>query len=111
MVRGKKDSLDRVWWVEHPDHHIAIVRAPNWEQATVEAAKWWDVPWREVAAMCECQRVEKLVRHVCVNCGAVFHGEGPLCTKCAVKERDLELNREARARRFYREMMPARRRI
>ena len=100
MIRKKKASTDQVWWVSHPAHNIAIVSAPNWELATVEAAKWWDVPWREVAAMCECTRVEKIVRNVCVSCGIVFHGKGPLCTKCAVVERDRELNRPARERRF-----------
>ena len=109
MVRAKKVDTVQVWWVDHPDHHIAIVSAPNWEQATVEAAKWWDVPWREVAAMCECVKVEKIVRNICVDCGTIFHGEGPLCAKCAVAKRDRELNRKARERRFYREMMPVKR--
>ena len=103
MSRTKKAAPDMIWWVSHPDHEVAVVSAPNWEQATVEAARWWDVPWRKVAALCECQRKEKVVRNVCINCGTVFHGEGPLCTRCRIVERDKELNRRARDRRYYRE--------
>ena len=45
---------------------LAIVNAPSWEQATIEAAQWWDVPWKEVAALCECEREEVVPRHVCI---------------------------------------------
>lgn len=106
MKRAKKADPDRVWWVSHPDHSVAVVSAPCWEQATVEAAKWWDVPWGKVAAMCECQRTEKILRNVCVSCGTIFHGTGLLCAKCRVAERDKEQNRRAQDRRFYQEMMP-----
>lgn len=106
MAKTRKADQDRIWWVTHPDHTEAVVRAPNWEQATVEAARWWEVPWREVAALCECGRVEKLVHNVCLDCGTVFHGEGLRCTRCELAARDAELNRKARNRRYYREMMP-----
>ena len=106
MAKAKKASPDKIWWVTHPDHNIAIVSAPNWEQATVEAAKWWDVPWKTVAAMCECHKTAAVQRNVCQRCGVIFHGQGVLCTKCGLVERDLELNRKANSRRFYREMMP-----
>lgn len=106
MIKKSRVDKDRVWWVNHPDHTEAVVRAPNWEQATVEAAGWWGVPWGKVAALCECGRVEKIITNVCVDCGTVFQGESLRCTRCEVAARDTELNRKARNQRFYREMMP-----
>lgn len=106
MLKAKKAKPDRVWWVTHPDHTMAVVSAPNWEQATVEAAKWWEVPWRKVAALCECHKTAEVNRNVCVNCGVIFHGEGVRCTKCEVIARDEELNRRSKDRRYYQKMMP-----
>ena len=108
MAKAKKPAPDKHWWVSHPEHATAVVSAPSWELATVEAARWWDAPWREVAALCECQRTEKVRRNVCLDCGMIFHGESPVCAKCAVVRRDEELRRKARAKRFYREAMPRR---
>lgn len=94
-----------LWWVRHPVCGLAIVNAQNWEQATVEAAAWWETPWRKVAALCECEREEIVPRHVCICCGTIFNGEGFRCTKCAIIERDKQLNRRARERRYSRNMM------
>ena len=110
MPTAKKAPL-LLWWVRHPEQGLAIVDAPNWEQATVEAAKWWEVPWGKVAALCECERQEIVPRHVCVRCGQIFNGDGIRCTKCEIVERDRELNRIARARKFYRSMMPRKRNV
>ncbi len=106
MPIAKKAPPLHLWWVRHPDCGLAIVDAPNWELATVEAAKWWNVPWREVAALCECERHEEVPRHICIRCGRVFNGDGLRCTKCEIVERDRELNRRARAKKFYQTMMP-----
>lgn len=98
-----------LWWVEHPSHTVAIVVAPNWELATVEAAKWWEVPWRTVAAECTLQRKETLPKFVCADCRQIFYGrdgERTRCAMCEAKARDAEANREAAARRFWREMRP-----
>ena len=95
-----------VWRVTHPDHEPTVVRAVNWEQATVEAAIWWQVPWGKVAAECEVSKIGDLPRNVCMECGKIFHAEGLLCELCAAKARDAELNRVANARRFWREMAP-----
>ena len=111
MPTAKKAPPLIVWWVRHPEQGLAIVNAPNWEQATVEAAQWWEVPWGKVAALCECERQEKVPRHVCVRCGQIFNGDGIRCTKCEIVERDLELNRRARARKFYQSMMPRKRSV
>ena len=72
----------------------------------MEAAKWWGAPWREVAALCECERTEKAIRHVCVQCGQIFHGDGIRCPKCEAIERDKVLNQRARDKKYYRSMMP-----
>ena len=77
MAQIKRAAPVPVWWVRHPDHEVAIVRAPNWEQATVEAAKWWDVPWREVAALCELEKKE-LARGV----SARSAGSGSTARRC-----------------------------
>ena len=102
MTKTRKPDPDKIWWVAHPAHTTAVVSAPSWELATVEAARWWDVPWREVAALCECLRTEKVRRNVCVGCGMIFHGTGPRCAKCEAARRDDELRRRAREKRFYR---------
>ena len=102
MPTAKKAPPQHLWWVRHPECGLAIVDAPNWEQATVEAANWWEVSWREVAALCECEREEIVPRHVCICCGEIFNSEGFRCTKCEIIERDKRLNQRARTRRYYR---------
>ena len=37
MPTAKKASPMHLWWVRHPKCGLAIVNAPNWEQAAVEA--------------------------------------------------------------------------
>ena len=105
MPTAKKAPPMHLWCVRHPVCGLAIVNAQNWEQATVEAAAWWETPWRKVAALCECEREEIVPRHVCIYCGTIFNGEGFRCTKCAIIERDRQLNRRARERRYSRNMM------
>ena len=98
-----------VWWVEHPDHTVAVVIADSWEQATVEAAKWWEVPWGKVVAMCTEKKREPLMRGLCCECGAKVWSSGSArvrCAKCEAVARDLELNRKANNRRYWKEMRP-----
>ena len=52
------------------------------------------------------EREEIVPRHVCICCGKIFNGEGFRCTKCEIIERDKRLNQRARARKYYRSMMP-----
>lgn len=106
---AKKDNRRIVWWVEHPDHGVAVVNAPDWELATVEAAKWWEVPWKKVAAECTCQRKHELPKFTCADCGTIFYGrdgDRVRCAKCEAKARDLEANRKAANKRFWKEMGP-----
>jgi len=96
-----------LWWVEHPEHTVAVAVAPNWEQATVEAAKWWDVPWGKVAAMCALQKKEPVRRGVCCDCGGLLWSPGSVkarCSKCESIARQKEETQRARNRRFFSEM-------
>ena len=105
-MAGKKEERI-IWWVEHPEHMVAVVQAPNWEQATVEAAKWWDVPWREVAAYCTLQRREAIPRFVCAECGEIFYGrEGgrSRCAMCEAKARSDEARRRAVEARHWKQV-------
>ena len=105
MPTAKKAPPLRLWWVRHPECGLAVVDAPDWELATVGAATWWVVPWKTVAALCECEREEIVPRHVRICCGTIFNGDGFRCTKCEIIERDKRLNRRARERQYYRSMM------
>lgn len=109
MATIKKTEPEYIWWVSHPDHTVAVVRAQNWEQATVEAAEWWGVPWAKVASMCEARKMERAPRCVCVKCGIVFHGESLRCARCEAEARDAELNYQEQNRRYWREMWPRKR--
>lgn len=96
-----------VWWVTHPDHTVAVVVAENWEQATVRAAEWWEVPWGTVAAYCEEQKKAPLARGMCYDCGTKIWTDGGKrvrCATCEAKARDRELSRKYQNRRFYAEM-------
>lgn len=100
-MASKKQTY--IWGVKHPDHTVAIVIADNWEQATVEAAKWWDVPWGKVAALCEEEKKEPLMRGMCCDCGAKMWSDGKRvrCAKCESIARDRERSQKARNRRFF----------
>lgn len=106
---ARTESKRIVWWVEHPAHAVAVVVAPDWALATVEAAKWWDVPWGKVAAECSCHRKEILPKFVCADCGGLFYGSDGgrvRCTKCEHLARDREAQRAAAGRRYWKEMQP-----
>lgn len=100
-MASKKQTY--VWWVKHPDHTVAVAIADSWEQATVQAAEWWEVPWGKVAALCECEKKEELVHNVCCDCGNKMWGDGKRvrCGECESIARDQERTRKARDRRFF----------
>ena len=95
---GAKKKETFVWWVSHPDHTVAGVVADNWEQATVQAADWWEVPWGKVAALCEMEKKEPLMRGMCCECGAKVWSDGRRvrCAMCEAKARDAEQRRKHR---------------
>lgn len=102
---GKNQTY--VWWVDHPDHTTAVVVADNWEQATVRAAEWWEVPWGTVVAYCTEKKKEPLLRGMCCDCGAKMWADGGKrvrCATCEAKARDMELSRKYQNRRFFAEM-------
>ena len=85
-----RDKRNILWEIGCPGHTDAWVTAESWELATVAAAEFWGVPWREVAARCEMKK--KIVgapRNVCCRCGRVYYGAPPMCTVCQ-KEQKLE---------------------
>lgn len=86
-------SKEQVWFLRHEGHGVAIVRAANFEQATVAAAKFWGVRWGEVAAGIEVERKKPLLNNICARCGKMFQGGREiLCTPCerAQREEDAE---------------------
>lgn len=95
--RKKKDIL---WEVGCEGHTDAWVIADNWELATVEAAKFWQVHWREVAAACEMKkRIVGAPRNVCCRCGKTYFGAPPMCSFC---QKDQKLEEEHLRRKLNR---------
>ena len=81
----------RVWQIGHPEMGKTWVLAESWEQATVEAARGWGVPWGKVVAQMHCECSYRAAKHVCARCGRIFNGDGALCSAC---EQTLETERE-----------------
>ena len=74
---------DYLWEVGCEGHVDAWVVAPNWEQATVEAAKFWGVRWGSVAARCvEKSRIKGYTTNICCRCGRTYYAAPPLCAAC-----------------------------
>ncbi len=97
--RKKKDIL---WEVGCEGHTDAWVIAGNWELATVEAAKFWQVPWREVAAACEMKkRIVGAPRNVCCRCGKTYFGAPPMCSFCQKDQRLEEEHLRRKLNRAY----------
>lgn len=99
MAAQKRDIL---WEVGCEGHVDAWVSAENWELATVEAAKFWGVPWGKVAALCECkQKIVGAPRNICCRCKRTYFGAPPLCGACreAIKTEE-QLLRRARERAY-----------
>lgn len=101
--KARREGFSIVWWVGHDDYGTAVVEAPDWEQATVEAARWWGAPWAKIAAGCYLERREEVPRLICVKCGKVTYG-GPLCPLCLEEERGKAASAAAARRRYYREL-------
>lgn len=97
MADKKRDIL---WEVGCEGHVDAWVTAPNWEQATVAAARFWGVSWGKVVARCELKK--KIVgapRNICCKCGKTYFGPPPMCSAC---EKSVALEEEELQRRLVR---------
>lgn len=98
-------AKEKVYWVRHPEHGLAIVRATDETGATVAAAKFYGVPWGPIAWQCEIERVMPLFNNICSKCGSMFQGghtEGTsLCDACAqkIKDENIEMQRRDRRRK------------
>lgn len=62
MARSEKSIC---WVVHHPEIGTAFVAAEDWERATVEAARFWDVPWGKYVAGMELLQRKEAHRHLC----------------------------------------------
>lgn len=101
MAKGARKDI--LWEVGCEGHRDAWVVAESWELATVEAAKFWDVPWKEVASRCEMkQKITGAPRNICCKCGKTYFGRPPMCTACEKNERFEEAEMQRRLRRAYR---------
>lgn len=95
-----KINRDILWEVGCEGHVDAWVNAKSWEEATVAAAEFWGVPWKEVAAQCEMKKkVVGAPRNICCRCGKMYYGAPPMCTMC---EKDQKLEEEHLRRRLTR---------
>ena len=91
-----------LWEVGCRGHVDAWVLAPDWERATVEAARFWGVPWGKVAALCECkQRIVGAPKNICCRCKKTYFGPPPMCGICAQASRQEEERMRHLLRRAY----------
>lgn len=98
-----KKNRTILWEVGCEGHVDAWVVADNWEQATVAAAAFWQVPWREVAAYCtEKTRIVGAPRNVCCRCKRYYYSTLPLCESCKKVLETEEMIRRHRQRKAYR---------
>lgn len=93
-----------LWEVGCEGHTDAWVVAENWELATVEAADFWGVPWREVAAKCEQKgKTVGAPSNICCRCGRVYFAPPPMCETCRKSLLLEEEETKRRVARAYRE--------
>ena len=97
-----KKERNILWQVGCEGHTDAWVNAENWELATVAAAEFWGVPWREVAAHCEMkQKIVGAPRNICCRCRRVYYGAPPMCTACRKDVKLEEAYLQRRLKRAY----------
>lgn len=100
---AEKKSRNILWQVGCEGHTDAWVNAENWELATVAAAEFWNVPWREVAARCEMkQKIVGAPRNVCCRCRRTYYGAPPMCMACQKNVQLEEEHLQRRLKRAYR---------
>ena len=92
---------DYLWFITAPGHVQVPVVAPDWEQAPVEAARFWGVPWAKIFCQCELVRKSEVLRNVCIRCKRHFNGEGVECEPCQKLRAIEEKEAQAAARRYW----------
>lgn len=99
MARKERSS---VFLVGHPDYQDVWVEAADWPLATVEAAKIWGVPWKEVAFYCVQRRRQDKLGGVCPRCGRFFNSGGMLlCDGCRKAQETEAAEDQRRAKRYW----------
>lgn len=86
MAATKKKRI--AWFLRAPGCGLAVVAAPNYEQATVKAAELWGVPWGKIVSQIEVERTAEQKPNVCVECGGVYnYSRDALCERCRNRKR------------------------
>lgn len=98
MAAKPKEYL---WFIKAPGHVQVPVVAADWEQATVQAARFWDVPWAKIFCQCELVRKTVVIRNVCCRCGKHFNAPGVECEPCRMIRATEEQNEKAAERRYW----------
>lgn len=91
----KNDKKVVCWVVLLPGRCPAYVVADSWEQATVKAAAFWEVPWGPNVAHMELQRKMEARKRACLRCRKIFYEQGDLCPVCEKARRDDAANAAA----------------
>lgn len=99
MATAKKKEY--LWFIKAPGHAQVPVVAADWEQATLEAAHFWDVPWAKIFWQCELVRKTAVIRNVCCRCGRHFNAPGVECEPCRMIRATEEQNAQAAERRYW----------
>lgn len=99
MATAKK--RDYLWFVTAPGHVQVPVVAPDWEQATLEAAHFWGVSWAKIFWQCELVKKTDVMKNVCCRCKRYFNGEGVECDPCRKLRFTEEQNARAANRQYW----------
>lgn len=86
-MASRTKGYETFWVVGHPEHCNAYVIAESWAEATVLAAKFWGVPWKEVACHCDMLGRHEAKKNVCLRCRRIIYGKDRLCQKCETELR------------------------
>lgn len=98
----RRTNIAICWVVRLEGCCPAYVVADSWEQATVEAAKFWGIPWGKAVAKMELERKLEARKNVCIKCGRVFFGPGTMCQSCEKgTQQELEITKKRMLGTWY----------
>lgn len=101
MAMATAKKRDYLWFIKAPGHVQVPVMAPDWEQATVQAARFWGANWGKIFWQCELVRKTEVLRNVCCRCGKHFNGDGVECEPCRKIRAVEERNARAAEQRYW----------